>query len=153
MGNHLHNITEKYQAIVENIREDENGDLRATREISTNSQIFIISTANIMSSEEEYQFKDFFSKNDKEKLAGRLLIERFLGNNSYYYEYLNSLPKPNELEDYYHFTEYNKEELKKRSLISYNWNDRKEEYEALNRKIPTNVNILLTCFRSFLICF
>ena len=107
------------------------------KEISTNKQILIIPTANVMSSEEQYQFKDYFSKNAKEKLVGRLLIERFIGQESFYYYFIESLPK--DLEDYYHFNEKNMEEFNKRSLIKYNLPDRKVDYEALMRKIPTNV--------------
>jgi hypothetical protein len=112
----------------------------AKKEISTNKQIIIIPTANTMSSEEKYQFKEYFSKNSKQKLIGRLLIERFIGQESYYFDYIESLPK--DLEDYYHYTEGNKEQLNKRSLINFTFNDRKADYEALMSKIPTNVKYL-----------
>lgn len=135
----LNTLVNKYEAIVENVDIDGEGSMRATREISTNKQMLIIPTANVMSSEENYQFKEYFSRSNREKLVGRLLIERFVGNESYYHSYIESLPKPEELADYYHFSESSKEELEKRSLIKYNWVDRRNDYETLIRRIPTNV--------------
>jgi hypothetical protein len=113
--------------------------MRAKKEITTNKQMLIIPTANVMSSEEEYQFKGYFSRTTQEKLVGRLLIEKFLGSESYYYSYIESLPKDNELLDYDHYTDSNKEEFNRRSLIKYTYVDRKNEYETLIRKIPSNV--------------
>lgn len=138
-NNILNTLVNKYEAIVENVKIDDEGKMRATNEISTNKQMLIIPTVNVMSSEEEYQFKSYFSRSSKEKLVGRLLIERFIGNESYYHAFIEALPKPEEIQDYYHYSDNNKEEFNKRSLIKYNWADRKNEYETLFRKIPTNV--------------
>ena len=137
----LQSFTEKYEAIVENLHLDSLGNMIATKEISTNRQILILPTSRVISSEENYQFKEYFSRSSKEKLVGRLLIERFIANASYYYEYIDSLPKPSELVDYYHYQESAKEALEKKSLIRYNWSDRRNDYETLIRKIPSNVNL------------
>jgi len=110
------------------------------KEISTNKQLLIIPTTNIMSSEEDYQFKNYFSKNSKEKLIGRLLIEKFVASDSYFNVFIDSLPKIEELTDMYHYNQKHTEELKKRSLISFTLKDRREEYDNLVRKIPLNVN-------------
>ncbi len=139
----LDTLVKKYEAIVEGIEMDNDNNMIAKTEIFTNKQILIIPSSNIMSSEEEYQFKGYFSKNNKEKLVGRLLIERFIGNESYYYNYIEYLPKLEDLNDYYHYTDKHKEEFNRRSLIRYNWQDRKSEYEALVRKIPSNVDYYL----------
>jgi hypothetical protein len=138
-SNSLESLINKYEAIVENLIMNKEGELVATSEISTNKQILIIPTSRVISSEENYQFKEYFSRSNKEKLVGRLLIERFIGNASYYYEYIESLPKVNELTDYYHYSDANKEQLEKRSLLKYTWSDRRNEYETLIRKIPSNV--------------
>ena len=111
----------------------------ATKEISTNKQLLIIPTTNIMSSEEDYQFKNYFSKNSKEKLIGRLLIEKFVANDSYFSAFIESLPKIEDLSDLHHYSESQKTEFEKRSLISYNLIDRRLEYDNLVRKIPLNV--------------
>jgi hypothetical protein len=68
------------------------------------------------------------------------LIERFIGNASYYYEFIESLPKSDDFTDYYHYTDENKEQFEKRSMVKYTWSDRRNEYETLIRKIPSNVN-------------
>jgi hypothetical protein len=111
----------------------------AKKEISTNKQMLIIPTANVMSSEEKYELKNYFSRTNKEKLVGLLLINRFIGNESYYYSFIESLPKPEELDDYYHYSDSLKEEFTKRSIIKYNFADRRKDYETLIRKIPSNV--------------
>jgi hypothetical protein len=138
--NTLESLINKYEAIVENIEMNDQGKMRARKEISTNKQMLIIATSSVMTSEEDYQFKEYFSKSNKEKLVGRLLIERFIGNSSYYYSYIESLPKEEHMQDYYHYSDSNKEELAKRSFIKYTWVDRKNDYENLIRKVPTNVN-------------
>ena len=132
-------LVNKYEAIVENIVLDSSGKMTATKEISTNKQILILPTSKVISSEENYQFKEYFSRSNKERLVGRLLIERFIGDASYYYEYINTLEKPSELMDYYSYSEESREQLEKRSLIKYSWTDRRNEYETLIRKIPSNV--------------
>lgn len=137
----IQTFTDKYEAIVENLELDSYGNMIATKEISTNKQILILPTSRVISSEENYQFKEYFSRSTKEKLVGRLLIERFIGNASYYYEYIDSLPKPTDLVDYYHYQESAKEAFEKRSLIKYSWPDRRNDYETLIRKIPSNVKI------------
>ncbi len=137
----LDTLVSKYEAIVENVDIEADGVMRATREISTNQQMLILPIVNVMSSEENYQFKEYFSKSNKEKLVGRLLIERFVGKESYYSAYIETLPKPHELKDYYHFSDNSKEELFKRSLIKFNWADRRAEYDNLITKIPTNVSL------------
>ncbi len=139
----LNSLVDKYEAIVENLEMNPSGELKASKEITTNRQIMIIPTAKVISSEENYQFKEYFSRSNKEKLVGRLLIERFIGNASYYYEYIESLPKPDQLEDYYHYSDANKEELEKRSIIKYTWADRRNEYDTLITKIPSNVKFLI----------
>jgi hypothetical protein len=135
----LKTLVDKYEAIVENIEIDSEGGLHAIREINTNTQILIIPTANVMSSEEKYQFSDYFNKNSKEKLVGRLLIERFIGTESFYYKFIESLPQSDKLEDWYHFSESNREEFNKRSLVKYTFTDRKADFDALMTKVPPNV--------------
>jgi len=118
----------------------------AVREISTNKQLLIIPTTNIMSSEEDYQFKNYFSKNSKEKLIGRLLIEKFVSGDSYFNVFIESLPKIEELTDMYHYSQNHKDEFEKRSLVSFTLKDRRLEYDNLVRKIPLNVIIIIYCF-------
>ncbi len=102
----------------------------------------IIPTSRIISSEENYQFKEYFSRSSKEKLVGRLLIERFIGNASFCYEFIESLPKSDDFIDYYPYTDENKLEFEKRSMVKYIWSDWRNEYETLIRKIPSNVKII-----------
>jgi hypothetical protein len=92
-----------------------------------------------MSSEEKYKFSDYFGKSNKDMLVGRLLIERFIGTESFYFKFIESLPKPEELQDWYHYSDLNREEFNRRNLIKYNFVDRKGEYEALFKGIPENV--------------
>jgi hypothetical protein len=106
----------------------------AKREITTNKQILIIPSRNVMTSEATYQFKEFFSKNNKEKLVGRLLIEKFIGNESYFFEFIENLKKPEQLLDYYHYTQGNRNNFQKRSLIQYKFADRKIDYDSLISK-------------------
>lgn len=134
-------IITKYEAIANDVDFDQNDVMYAIKEISTNKQLLIIPTTNIMSSEEDYQFKNYFSKNSKEKLIGRLLIEKFVANDSYFNIFIESLPKIEELTDMYHYNGAHKDELQKRSLVSFTLKDRRTEYENLVRKIPLNVNI------------
>jgi hypothetical protein len=138
----MDSLVNKYEAIVDNFVMDSNGLMTAINEISTNKQIMILPTSRIISSEENYQFKEYFSRSGKEKLLGRLLIERFIGNASYYYEFIDSLPKPDDLLDYYHYSEENKEQLEIRSYIRYSWKDRRNDYDTLIRKIPSNVRLI-----------
>jgi len=136
----IEKLINKYDSILEDISiNEDNGELKAKKEINTNKQILIIPTRNIMSSEEKYQFEEYFSRSVKEKLVGRLLIERFIGNESYFYEFIENLPKPYELIDFYHYSENDKVELNKRNLINYNFKDRKADFDALITKIPSNV--------------
>ena len=96
-------IVNKYEAIVNDIDFDSEDKMTSLKEISTNKQLLIIPTTNIMSSEEDYQFKNYFSKNSKEKLIGRLLIEKFVASDSYFNIFIDSLPKIEELTDMYHY--------------------------------------------------
>ena len=140
----IEKLINKYDSILEDISINEaNGELRAKKEINTNKQILIIPTRNIMSSEENYQFVEYFSRNVKEKLVGRLLIERFIGNESYFYEYIENLPKPYDLYDFYHYSEADKEELNRRNLVKYSFKDRKADFNTLITKIPSNVNLTI----------
>ena len=132
-------IVNKYEAIVNDIDFDAEDKMTSLKEISTNKQLLIIPTTNIMSSEEDYQFKNYFSKNSKEKLIGRLLIEKFVASDSYFNIFIDSLPKIEELTDMYHYTQMHTDELKKRSIITFTLKDRREEYDNLVRKIPLNV--------------
>jgi hypothetical protein len=92
-----------------------------------------------MTSEANYQFKEFFSKNNKEKLVGRLLIEKFIGNESYFYDFIENLKKPENLLDIHHYTQNNKVNFLRRSLIQYRFPDRKSEYDSLiSRSKVTN---------------
>jgi hypothetical protein len=135
----LSQIVNKYEAIVNDIDFDAEDKMTSLKEISTNKQLLIIPTTNIMSSEEDYQFKNYFSKNSKEKLIGRLLIEKFVASDSYFNIFIDSLPKIEELTDMYHYTQMHTDELKKRSIITFTLKDRREEYDNLVRKIPLNV--------------
>jgi hypothetical protein len=135
----MQSLIDKYEAIIENVEMSESGQLKATREINTNTQILIIPTANVMSSEEKYQSSEYFSRNNKEKLIGRLLIEKFIGTESFYFTFIESLPRPEQLEDFYHYSETNKQEFNRRSLVKYNFVDRKADFDALIQRIPSGV--------------
>jgi len=152
-SNSFEKLVNKYEGLIEDMYVDEKtGELRAKREINTNKQILIIPTRNIMSSEEKYQFEEYFGRSTKEKLIGRLLIERFIGEESFFHEYIERLQKPSDLIDYYHYNDHNKKELNRRNLIKYSFSDRKAEYDALITKIPSNVIISLN-FRKFLVYY
>ena len=116
--------------------------MMARKEITTNKQILIIPSRNVMTSEANYQFKEFFSKNNKEKLVGRLLIEKFIGSESYFSEFIDNLKKPELLLDYYHYTQNNKFNFQRRSLIQFKFSDRKSEYDSLisRSKVPYYLN-------------
>ena len=134
----------KYEGVLEDIYiEEATGHLKAKTEIDTNKQIVIIPTRNIMSSEEKYQFQEYFLRSPKETLIGRLLIERFIGNESFFFEFIEQLPKLEELMDYYQYSQQNIDFLNIRNLVKYNFIDRKSEYEALITKIPSNVKLIL----------
>lgn len=133
----LKEMISKYEIIIENLDLSENNEnIISSREITFNKQILIIPTAYTISSNENYQFKEYFSKNKKELLIGRLLVEKFIGEESYFYEFISSLPKLHH--DFYHFSEKEKEEFFKRSLNSHNFILRKENYENLIKKIPSS---------------
>lgn len=102
-----------------------------------------------MTSEVDYQFKEFFSKNNREKLVGRLLIEKFIGNESYFYDFIENLKRPENLLDFHHFTQNNKVNFLRRSLIQYKFPDRKSEYDSLISKSKVN----FPNFRIFLLFF
>lgn len=138
-SNKLDTLVNDYEIIAEDIEIKDNGDIMAIREISPSKQIMIIPIKNVISSEEEYQFNQYFSRSSKEKLIGRLLIEKFLGNESIYNSFIEDLPKPNQLLDYYHYDDETKKEFERRSLVKYIYVDRKSEYDSLIRKIPSNV--------------
>ena len=54
--------------------------------------------------EHDYFLKDYFNANERTKLIGKLLVERMLGESSEYYHYINSLPQPDLINDYHHFS-------------------------------------------------
>ena len=138
-NNLLKTLIDTYEAIIENVEIDEQGSLKAIREINTSTQLLIIPTANVMSSEEKYKFSDYFNKNSKEMLVGRLLIERFIGTESFYFKFIESLPQPEELIDYYHYNELNIDEFNRRNLVKYSFVDRKADYESLVARVPAGV--------------
>lgn len=140
-GADVKRVFSKYDAITENL--DLTGELsssdytiKAYKEISSNKQILIIPTVHTISSNEDYQFKEYFSRTSKEMLIGRILIERFIGSESFFAEYIGSLPSS--FNDYYHMDEAHKSELHKRSINKHVFEDRKEAYESLIRKIPSS---------------
>ena len=136
----LDKLIKSYDLITDKIIYDKEKDIiKATTEIQTNEQILIIPVTKVISSVEPYQFEEFFSKNQKEKLIGRLLIEKFIGQNSTQYNFIESLPSSTELTDYYHFSEDDQKEFIKRVYHSSNsFENRKEQYESLIKKIPSN---------------
>ena len=118
--NTLNKISSKYDIILENIDTTENNyntdqkeDIKALREITSNKQILIIPTMNSISSEEQYNFKEYFSNSTKDMLIGRLLVERFVGEESFFFEYLSSLPLT--FSDYYHFDEKEQDEFQRQA--------------------------------------
>jgi hypothetical protein len=135
----LKTLIDTYEAIIENVEINDDNSLKAIREINTSTQLLIIPTANVMSSEEKYKFSDYFNKDSKEMLVGRLLIERFIGTESFYFKFIESLPQPEELIDYYHYSADNIEEFNRRNLVKYSFIDRKGNFEALMKKVPAGV--------------
>jgi len=132
----INNLISKYEILIENLDlSEKNEKIISSREISYNKQILIIPTAYTISSNENYQFKNYFSRNTKEMLIGRLLVEKFIGEESFFFEFISSLPK---IHDFYHFSEKEKEEFFKRSLNSHNFSSRKENFENLIKKIPSS---------------
>ena len=136
----LDDLTKTYDLITEKIKYDkENNQIKSTAEIQTNEQILIIPLTKVISSAEPYQFEEFFNRNQREKLIGRLLIEKFIGQNSTQHQYIESLPSPGELTDYYHYSEENIKELNRRVYFTKGtFENRKEQYESLIKKIPSN---------------
>lgn len=138
-------MSKKFDAIVESIdliTEQGQTKMIAKKEITTNKQILIIPSRNVMTSEANYQFKEFFSKNNKEKLVGRLLIEKFIGNESYFFDFVENLQKSEQLLDYYHYTQNNKNNFQKRSIIQYKFSDRKSEYDSLMSRSKVKIYFL-----------
>lgn len=141
-------ISSKYDIVIENIKFDNNNQdqqntitnnyITANKEITINDQILIIPTINTISSTEDYQFKEYFSRSSKEMLIGRLLIERFIGKDSFFNDFLNTFPGPQEINDYYHYSDYHKLELNKRSINKHSFENRKDNYESLITKIPSS---------------
>lgn len=141
--NTLNIISSKYDIILENIdtsesnyNKDQIGEIKAFKEITSNKQILIIPTMNSISSEEKYNFKEYFSKSTKDMLIGRLLVERFVGEESFFSDYLNSLPTT--FSDYYHFDEKEQEEFQRRSLNVHSFENRRSNFDNLIRKIPSS---------------
>ena len=139
----LNKIVTTYKAIVENIdlreasyNQSQKDDLLSNDEITVNKQILIIPTVNIISSEENYQFEEYFSRTTREKLIGRILLEKTLGKDSTFHEFIMTLPK--DFDDFNHFNAAHKEQVEKRMFVSFNNEDKKELYETLVRKIPSN---------------
>lgn len=137
-------IKKHYEIITDNIRYDPNANsIKSISDIQTNQQIAIIPLNRVMSSSEPYQFEEFFNRNHKEKLIGRLLIEKFIGVNSTYYHFIKSLPSSEDLTDYNHFTESQIKEFNNRIFINNNNYTKqnqqlKNEYQQILQKIPSN---------------
>ena len=116
--------------------------IRALKEIEEGDEIMNIPIQNVISSEEHYEYKEYFNDNSKQKLIGRLLVECLLENKSLYYEYIKSLPQDDELKDYNHLSEKNQKESEKRIFSFNNQTDiieqRKKEFEKLQQKISSN---------------
>ena len=144
----LDDLTKTYDLITEKIKYDkENNQIKSTAEIQTNEQILIIPLTKVISSAEPYQFEEFFNRNQREKLIGRLLIEKFIGQNSTQHQYIESLPSPGELTDYYHYSEENIKELNRRVYFTKGtFENRKEQYESLIKKIPSKKIVVFTVF-------
>ena len=137
-------IKTHYEIITDNIKYDPNtNSIKSISDIQTHQQIAIIPLNKVMSSSEPYQFEEFFNKNYKEQLIGRLLIEKFIGVNSTYYYFIKSLPSSEDLTDYNHFTESHIKEFNNRIFINnnnyINQNQQlKNEYQQILQKIPSN---------------
>lgn len=138
--NQMNSLISKYKLIVDGIDLSSGGDkLLAKDEITVNQQMIIIPTSNTISSTEKYQFEEYFNKSQRERLIGRLLLEKTLGSKSFFYEYVNTFPSISKCLDYNHFNDNYIEELNKRSINNHEFKNIKQEFESLLRKIPSNV--------------
>lgn len=137
--NQMNSLINKYKLIVDGIDLSSGDRLIAKDEITVNQQIIIIPTSNTISSVEKYQFEEYFNKSQRERLIGRLLLEKTLGSKSYFYEFVNTFSVNNKCLNYNHFNDSQKDELTKRSINSHEFKNVNQEFETLLRKIPSNV--------------
>ncbi len=135
----LSKIINKFEAIIDNVDLDKDQTkLYTSKEVSFNKQLFIIPIANTISSVEEYQFKEYFSRSNKDMLIGRLLVERFLGEESLFNDVITSLDGNYSINDYFTYDDKEIAELSKRSLNKHVFENRKANYENLLKKIPSS---------------
>ena len=88
-----------------------------------------------MCSTEDYEFKQYFKASNKLELIGRLIIESFIETDSFFHEYIATLPK--KLSDPFHLSATNKDILVKHSFIKANTlESRKAQFESLKNRIP-----------------
>lgn len=139
----MNKVVSTFKAILENIDQNESSytesqgkKLISSEEITVNKQMLIIPTTNTISSEENFQFEEYFNRSAKERLIGRLLLEKTLDKDSVFYDFISSLPK--EFNDYYHFSSNHIDDFDKRSLNKHSFENRQESFDTLVRKIPSN---------------
>jgi len=115
-------------------------DFQASRDLYRKDLIFSIPLNNTLHPLEDYAFKEFFNFSSKDTLIGRLIIEKLLSNESSLFAWLDSLKKPEEMLDLYHFSEKDLEDFQKRSFEDFSYlKVRKEKYLKIRKNLPVSL--------------
>ena len=115
-------------------------DLEATRDIYRKDLIFSIPLNATLHPLEDYAFKEFFNISSKDTLIGRLIIERLLSNVSSLFPWLETLPKPKDMTDLFHFNDRDLGEFLSRSFEDFPYlKSRKEKFLKIRKNIPISL--------------
>lgn len=88
---------------------------------------------------EDFVFKEYFNQSAKDTLIGRLLIEKTLGPSSSFYDWIESLPKIEDIHDLQHFNEEELSYFNKRVYQDIIVKNRKEGFLKIRKNIPQDV--------------
>lgn len=117
-----------------------NSSFIAFRDLYRKDLIFSIPLNLTLHPLEDYPFKEYFNISTKDTLIGRLIIEKILGNESSFYPWLESLPKPFEMKDLYHFSSSELQDFLNRSYEEFIYlKSRKEKFFKIRKNIPLDV--------------
>ena len=129
-----------HQGVILGNVELESQKFKASRDLYRKELIFSIPLNNTLHPLEDYPFKEYFNLSSKDTLIGRLIIEKILGNESSLYFWMESLPKPNEMNDLYHFSSIELQDFLSRSYEEFtNLKNRKEKYLKIRKNLPQEV--------------
>lgn len=117
-----------------------NSGFVALRDLYKKDLIFSIPLNNTLHPLEDYPFKEYFNISTKDTLIGRIIIEKVLGNESFLYPWIESLPEPSDLKDLFHFSTSELQDFLSRSYEEFAYlKVRKEKYLKIRKNMPLEV--------------